>query len=395
MYSSAMNSVSTPPAARRSIFEPEHEAYRESFARFLQAEVVPHYDAWEKAQIVPRELFTKCAEHGFLAMDVPEEYGGEGVDDWRFNVVLSEESMYAGVGPAMAGPMLHSDVVLPYLMDTANDEQKARWLPGIASGERILAVAMTEPGTGSDLAGIKTRAKRDGDGWRLNGAKTFITNGINADLVVVAVRTGEDKHGGLSMFVVEREMEGFERGKQIEKLGQHASDTSELFFNDVYLPAENMLGEEGSGFMQLVSRLIPERLILAVGSIAGCEAALAITLDYVKQRTAFGKPIGSFQNSRFAMAEMKTKVEITRCFIDRCIERHTVGECTVEEAAMAKYWTTDLLSEITDMGVQLHGGYGYTTEYPIGKMWVDARVGRIYAGTNEIMKELIGRTMGL
>jgi alkylation response protein AidB-like acyl-CoA dehydrogenase len=382
-------------AAKRSIFEPEHEDYRESYAKFLQKEVVPHYDEWSRAQIVPRELFTKCAGHGFLAMEVPEEYGGNGVADWRFNVVLAEEGVRAGVADAMAGPMLHSDVVLPYLMASATDEQKERWLPRIAAGEQVLAIAMTEPGTGSDLAGIKCAAKRDGDDWIVNGAKTFITNGINADLVVTAVRTSEDKHGGLSLFVMERGMDGFERGKQIEKLGQHASDTAELFFNDVRVPSENMLGPEGSGFLQLVSRLVPERLILAVGSMAGCEVAFEITLEYIKQRKAFGKPIGSFQNSRFVMAELKTKIEMARCFVDRCIERQVGGTCSVEEAAMAKWYVTDLCSEITDAGVQLHGGYGYTTEYRIGKAWVDARIGRIYAGTNEIMKELIGRTLGL
>jgi acyl-CoA dehydrogenase len=380
---------------KRAIFEPEHEDYRESFGKFLQKEVVPHYQQWERDQIVPRELFTKCAEHGFLAMEVSEEYGGNGVSDWRFNVVLAEEAVRSGVGASMGGPMLHSDVVLPYLIASATEEQKARWLPAIASGEKILAIAMTEPGTGSDLAAIQTRAKRDGEDWIVNGAKTFITNGINADMVVTAVRTNEDKHGGLSLFVIERGMEGFERGNQIEKIGQHASDTAELFFNDVRVPAENMLGPEGSGFLQLVSRLVPERLILAVGSMAGCESAFAMTLDYVKQRKAFGRPIGSFQHSRFVMAELKTKIEITRCFVDRCIERYVAGSCSVEEAAMAKWWVTDLLGDVTDAGVQLHGGYGYTTEYRIGQAWIDARIGRIYAGTNEIMKELIGRTLGL
>ena len=245
---------------------------------------------------------------------------------------------------------------------------------------------MTEPGTGSDLAGIATRATKDGPRYVLDGTKTFITNGINADLVVVAARTSEDKHSGLSLFVVERGMPGFERGKQIEKLGQHASDTAELFFNDVSVPVENMLGEEGTGFLQLVSRLVPERLTLAVTSIAGCELALDLTLAYVKERTAFGKPIGWFQHSRFTLAELKTKVEITRCFVDRCIERYVAGTCSVQEAAMAKWWTTDLLCEIADAGVQLHGGYGYTTDYQIGKVWLDARVGRIYAGTNEIIR---------
>jgi acyl-CoA dehydrogenase len=384
-----------PTAPRRELFTDEQNDYRESYARFLQAEVVPHYDEWHARQLVPRELFTKCAAHGFLAMEIPEQYGGNGVSDWRFNVVLAEESVRAGVGDAMAGPMLHSDICVPYLMASASEEQKARWLPAVAAGERPLAIAMTEPGTGSDLAGIKTSARRSGDGYVVNGTKTFITNGINADMVIVAARTSEDKHGGLSLLVVEREMEGFERGKQIEKLGQHASDTSELFFSDVHVPAENLLGAEGSGFQQLVSRLVPERLILAATSIAGCEVAFGLTLDYIKERHAFGKPIGSFQNSRFTMAELKTKIEITRCFVDRCIERYVAGTCTVEEAAMAKWWTTQLLCDVTDAGVQLHGGYGYTTEYAIGKAWVDARIGKIYAGTNEIMKELIGRTLGL
>ena len=391
-----MATFTSPPAApKRQLFDPEHEDYRESFAKFLQKEVVPDYDEWNAAQIVPRELFTKCAEHGFLAMEIPEQYGGNGVGDWRFNCVLAEEGIRAGVGDAMAGPMIHTDIVVPYLMNSATEEQRERWFPEIAAGTKILAIAMTEPGTGSDLAGIKTSAKRVDGGYVMNGAKTFITNGINADWVVVAARTSEEKHGGLSLFLVERGMEGFERGKQIEKLGQHASDTAELFFNDVFVPAENLLGAEGSGFFQLVARLVPERLILAVGTIAGCEMAFAMTLEYIKERKAFGRPIGSFQHSRFTMAELKTKIEITRCFVDRCIERYVAGTCAVEEAAMAKWWTTDLLGEVTDAGVQLHGGYGYTTEYPIGKAWVDARISRIYAGTNEIMKELIGRTLGL
>ncbi len=387
--------LKVPPAARRDLFEPEHHDYRESYARFLQAEVVPHYSDWERDRIVPRELFAKCAQHGFLAMEIPEEYGGSGISDWRFNVVLSEEAVRAGVGDAMAGPMLTTDVVLPYLMASATEEQKRRWLPSIARGHTVLAIAMTEPGTGSDLAAITTRARRDDDDWILNGTKTFITNGINADLVVVAARTSEDKHGGLSLLVVERGMDGFERGKQIDKLGQHASDTAELFFNDVRLPPENLLGPEGTGFLQLVSRLVPERLSLAAGSITGSEVAFDTTMDYVKTRKAFGRPIGSFQHSRFVMAELKTKIEITRCYVDRCIQRYVSGTCTPEEAAMAKWWTTDLACEVTDAGLQLHGGYGYTTEYTIGKAWIDARIGRIFAGTNEIMLELIGRTLGL
>ena len=385
-------SVAPPPAAKRELFGPEHEDFRESVRRFIDAEVRPHHTEWERAQIVPRELFTKMAGYDFLAMEVAEEYGGPGIEDWRFNVVLGEEAARSGVGDALIGPLLHTDVCLPYLMASCTEEQKQRWLPGVAAGETVLAIAMTEPGTGSDLAAIATRAKRDGDTWVLNGQKTFITNGLLADLVIVAARTGDDKHGGLSLFAVEREMDGFERGKQIEKLGQHCSDTAELFFTDVRVPAENMIGPEGSGFLQLVSRLVPERLVLAVSALAGAEAAFELTLSYVKERKAFGRPIGSFQHSRFLLAELKTELEITRCFMDRTIERYCAGSASVEEAAMAKWWTSELACKVADAGVQLHGGYGYTTEYPISKAWVDARITKIYAGTNEIMKELIGRT---
>jgi acyl-CoA dehydrogenase len=381
--------------ARRTLFGPEHDDYRESFQKFIAAEVVPHFAEWEAAQIVPRELFTKMAGHGFLAMEIPEAYGGQGVDDWRFNAVLLEEAAKSGVGDALIAPGLHTDVVVPYLVSSADEQQRERWFPGVATGDQILAIAMTEPGTGSDLAGIKTSAKRDGEDFILNGAKTFITNGLLADLVVVAARTSQDKHGGLSLLVVERGMPGFERGTQIGKLGQHASDTTELFFNDVRVPRENLLGAEGSGFMQLVSRLIPERLTLAVGSTAGCEHVLAHTLEYVKERKAFGRAIGSFQNSRFVLADLRTEIEMMRCFVDRTVERYCAGTATVEEAAMCKYKSTDLLGKVTDQCLQLYGGYGYTTEYPVSKAWVDARITRIYAGTNEIMRELIGRTMGL
>jgi acyl-CoA dehydrogenase len=388
-------SITTAPGARRPLFDDDHDDYRESFRRFLQAEVVPHHEEWQAAHIVSRDLFTKAAEHGFLAMAVDEEYGGSGVDDWRFNAVLAEEAAYAVVGSSWMGPNVHNDLGLPYLRAAANEEQKQRWFPGVASGESILALAMTEPGTGSDLSAIATRAKKDGDDYIINGAKTFISNGINADLVVTAVRTGDDPHRGLSMFVIERGMEGFERGKQIHKRGQHANDTAELFFNDCRVPAENLLGAEGTGFAQLMAHLIPERLGLAVSSMAGCEAALAMTLEYVRERKAFGRPIGTFQNSRFVLADLQTKVDISRCWMDRTIQRYVDGTATVQEAAQAKYWTTDLLSEVSDACVQLFGGYGYTTEYKISEIWADARVNRIYAGTNEIMKELVGRSMGL
>jgi acyl-CoA dehydrogenase len=388
-----MSATSAPKA--RPLFDDEHDDYRESFRRFLQAEVVPNHEQWQHDHIVSRELFTKAGEYGFLAMAVPEEYGGAGVDDWRFNAILSEEAAYAGVQSSWMGPTVHHDLGLPYIKAAANEEQKQRWYPGIASGELILALAMTEPGTGSDLSAIATRAKKDGGDYVINGAKTFISNGINADLVVTAVRTGDDPHRGLSMCVIERGMPGFERGKQIHKRGQHANDTAELFFNDCRIPAENILGEEGTGFAQLMAHLIPERLGLAVSSIACAEYALSLTLDYVKERKAFGKPIGSFQNSRFVLAELQTKVTITRTWMDTVVQKYVDGTCTVQEAAMAKYWTTDLLSEVTDACVQLFGGYGYTTEYKISELWADARVNRIYAGTNEIMKELVGRSMGL
>jgi alkylation response protein AidB-like acyl-CoA dehydrogenase len=304
--------------------------------------------------------------------------------------------MRAQVAPALAGALLTTDICLPYLLSAGSDEQKARWLPGIASGETILAVAMTEPGTGSDLQGIKTRARKDGDVYVLNGAKTFITNGLNADRVIVVAKTDPSAGAqGFSLLVVDADSPGFTRGKQIDKLGQHASDTTELFFDDVRVPVENLLGEEGSGFFQLMDKLVPERMIIAVGAIAGAEAALDMTLPYVKERTAFGKPIGSFQNSRFAMAEMKTEIAVTRAFVDQCITRHCAGELAIDEAAMAKWWTTELLSRVTDRCLQLHGGYGYTHEYPISRAWVDARITRIFGGTTEIMKELVGRSMGL
>ncbi len=387
--------VTTAPGARRPLFDDTHDDYRESFRRFLQAEVVPNHEEWQENHIVSRELFTKAGEYGFLAMAVPEEYGGSGVDDWRFNAVLAEEAAYACVQSSWMGPTVHHDLGLPYIKAVATDEQKDRWYPGIASGELILALAMTEPGTGSDLSAISTKAKRDGDHYVINGGKTFISNGINADLVVTAVRTGDDPHRGLSMCVIERDSPGFERGNQIHKRGQHANDTAELFFNDCRIPVENLLGEEGTGFPQLMAHLIPERLGLAVSSIASAEAALEMTLEYVKERKAFGRPIGSFQNSRFVLAELQTKVDLTRCWMDRTVQRYVDGTCTVQEAAQAKYWTTDLLSEVTDACVQLFGGYGYTTEYKISELWADARVNRIYAGTNEIMKELVGRSMGL
>ncbi len=384
------------PSPRRAIFDDEHEDYRESFRRFIAAEMAPHLAEWSRAGAVPRELFEKAAAHGFLAISVPERYGGTGVEDWRFNVVLAEEAARAGVGAAFNGLMVMSDICVPYLLSTGTEEQKQRWLPGVAAGEAVLAIAMTEPGTGSDLAGVRTRATREGNVYVLNGQKTFITNGRNADRVIVVAKTDlEAGRNGISLLVVDVQTPGFSRGKQIEKLGQHASDTVELFFEDVRVPAENLLGSEGGGFKQLMKGLVPERMIIAVGALASAEAAFEQTLAYVKEREAFGQAIGSFQHSRFAMAEIKTELTITRAFIDRCIAKHCAGELASEEAAMAKWWTTELVGRVTDRCLQLHGGYGYTTEYPIATAWADARVTRIYGGTTEIMKELIGRRLGL
>jgi alkylation response protein AidB-like acyl-CoA dehydrogenase len=379
----------------RTIFTDDHHRFRETVARFVRDEIVPSHDDWERDGMVPRELWKKAGEVGLLCTDVPAEYGGGGVADFRYNVVVTEELVK--VGASGVGFPLANDVVVPYLLAHASDEQKRRWLPGMAAGELITAIAMTEPGTGSDLAGIATTALRQEDGsYLLNGSKTFITNGVLADLVIVVAKTDPAaKHGGMSLLVVERGMEGFGRGRKLDKIGMHAQDTAELAFEDVRVPAANLLGEEGAGFLYLMQALPQERLSIAVGAIAGAESALEQTLRYCKEREAFGRPIGSFQHSRFVLAEMKTKVTIGRQFVDRCIELHAEGELPVDEAAMAKYWTTDLLGEVVDACVQLFGGYGYMREYPIARAFVDARVQRIYGGTNEIMKEIIGRSMGI
>lgn len=380
---------------KRDLFDADHELYRSSIRSFIQQDVAPHYAQWSEAGIVPRDLFTKLGDLGALGFGVPEEFGGSGIDDFRYNLILAEEAARAHVAPALIGPGLVADIVMPYLLNMANEEQKARWLPGVVSGETITAVAMTEPGTGSDLAGIRTKAERDGDDWIVNGAKMFITNGINADLVVVAVRTSEDRHRGLSLLVVERGMPGFERSRKLEKMGMHAQDTAELAFDDVRVPAANMLGAEGDGFLGLTRNLAQERISCAAGAVAAAEAALDVVVAYVRERTAFGSSIGSFQNTRFMVAELSTEIDIARVFVDRCVLALNAGELTPVDAAKAKWWTTELLGRVVDAGVQLHGGYGYMAEYPIAQMWADARVQRIYAGTTEVMKDLIGRSMKL
>ena len=381
---------------QRTLFEDEHEQFRTSFRRWLDKEVVPHHLEWEEAGIVPREVFKAAGAHGFLGMAVPEEFGGGGVDDFRYNLVIGEEVQLSGVNAAGLGLTLHNDICLPYFLRYCSDEQRARWLPGIASGELITAIAMTEPGIGSDLASMSTSALRDGDHYVVNGAKTFITNGINADLVITAVKTDpSQRHAGMSLVVLERGMEGFERGRNLDKLGLHAQDTAELFFTDVQVPVTNRLGDEGQGFLQLVSNLPQERLSIGAAGLAAARAALGWTLDYVKQRNAFGQPIGSFQNTKFVLAEIATEVEIGQTFIDRCVLALNAGELTAEEASMAKWWCTELQKKVVDRCLQLFGGYGYMLEYPIARAYADARVTRIYGGSNEIMKEIVGRAMKL
>jgi alkylation response protein AidB-like acyl-CoA dehydrogenase len=384
---------------RRALFEDVHEDFRASFRTFLEREVVGEegrYGDWERAGIVPRGVFALAGRGGFLGMAVPERHGGAGAEDFRLNLVIGEETQAAGVGGFGLGITLHNDICLPYFLSYCDEEQGERWLGGIASGELITALAMTEPGIGSDLAAMSTRARRDGDDYVVDGTKTFITNGINADLVIVAVKTDpSERHRGISLLVAERGMEGFERGRNLEKIGQHAQDTAELSFAEVRVPARNLLGEEGEGFRYLVSNLPQERLSIAASAVAAAEAALGWTLDYVRERRAFGQPIGSFQSSRFTLAEVRTEVEIARVYIDRCAQALNAGELTAEDAAMAKWWCTDLQGRVVDRCLQLHGGYGYMLEYPIARAFADARVTRIYGGANEIMKEIVGRSMGL
>jgi len=380
----------------RTLFEPEHEAFRASFSDFVANEITPHYLQWEADGLAPREIFAKAGEYGFLGMAIPEQYGGGGVRDFRFNQVIAEELAAAGIGGAGLGLTLHNDVATPYFLEACTDEQAARWLPGIAAGTLITAIAMTEPGTGSDLAGIATTAIRDGDEYVVNGSKTFITNGINSDLVIVVAKTDPTaRHAGMSLLIVERGMHGFERGRNLDKIGMHSQDTAELFFNEVRVPVANLLGEEGAGFRYLTSNLAQERLSIAVTGLATARAALGWTLEYVTQRTAFGTPIGSFQNTKFELAEIKTEVDIGQAYIDRCVLALNAGALDPAEAAQAKYWCTDLQKTAVDRCLQLFGGYGYMLEYPIARAYADSRVTSIYGGTNEVMKTIIAKSLGL
>lgn len=382
---------------RRTLFDDDHRAFRESVRAFLAAELVPHREKWDAAGIVDRGLFTAAGRNGFLGMEIPEEYGGGGVADFRFNTVLNEEIVRTGAAGAGLGLTLHNDICLPYFLSYCSDEQRRRWLPGIASGELITAIAMTEPGMGSDLASMSATAVRDGDEYVVNGSKTFITNGINSDLVIVAVKTDPaQRHQGMSLVVVERGMSGFERGRNLAKLGQHAQDTAELSFTEVRVPVGNLLGSaEGQGFAQLMANLPRERLSIAIAGLAGARTALEETLRYVGERRAFGRPIGSFQHSRFVLAEAATEIDIAEHYLDDCVRALNAGELTAVDAAKAKWWCTELQGRVVDRCLQLFGGYGYMEEYPIARAYADARVTRIYGGTTEIMKEVIGRSLGL
>jgi alkylation response protein AidB-like acyl-CoA dehydrogenase len=377
-----------------SLFDDELRAFRDTFRKWVEKEVVPHHEAWEREGIVPRTLWEKAGAQGYLCPSVAEAYGGLGLD-FRFGAVVTEELTRVGA----SGPMfnLHSDIVAPYIEDFGTEEQKKKWLPKMVSGECIGAVAMTEPGTGSDLQAISTKAVLDGDEWVINGSKIFISNGILSDLVVVACRTDDDvdnKWQAISLIVVERGAPGFKRGKKLEKMGMHAQDTAELHFEDCRVPRENLLGPEpGMGFIQLMKKLAPERLVIAIAAVAGARAAYDMSVEYVKERTAFGRPIAKFQNTRFKLAEMKTEVDVCEAFVDRCIQRYMAGDDLTVEASQAKYWSSEMLGRVVDQAVQFFGGYGWMREYPIARAYTEARVMRIYGGTTEIMKEIISRSI--
>jgi alkylation response protein AidB-like acyl-CoA dehydrogenase len=377
-----------------AFYEQAHEDFRRTARAFLAKEVIPFHEQWEKDGQVSRDVWLRAGEAGLLCFDVAEEYGGAGVKDFRYNMVLAEE--ITGAGASGLGFPVHNDVIVPYISSLANAEQRQRWLPGLVSGELISAIAMTEPGAGSDLQGIRTSAVDKGDHYVLNGSKTFISNGILSDLVVVVARTNPDAgHQGISLLVVERGMEGFERGRNLEKIGLKAQDTAELFFDNVVVPKANLLGGEGSGFVSLMVNLPQERISIAAIAIAAMEKVLELCLDYAKQRQAFGRPIGSFQHNRFMLAEMATEVRIARVFVNDCVLKLNAGEVDTTLASMAKWWTTELQKKIVDQGVQLFGGYGYMTEYPIARAFMDSRIQTIYGGTTEIQKEIIGRSLGL
>ena len=378
---------------RRTLFNEDHSLFRESVQQFCERFVTPRLEQWREERQIPRDVWLEAGRHDFLGLVMPGELGGAELDDFRFNQVLQEELASASLAISSAFGM-HVDAVAPYLRELTTPAQRERWVPGFCAGTMVTALGMTEPGAGSDLAALRTKAERDGDGWLLNGSKTFITNGIGADLVIVAARTGDGRKD-VSLFAVEGDAAGFTRGRKLDKVGQPEADTGELFFEDVWLPAENLLGELNRGFAHMMDRLPQERLSAAVSNTAHASAVLADTLEYVKERHAFGKPIGTFQHNRFLVAELVTQLDVARAYVDRCVEAHVVGELSAVDAAKAKWWTAEVQNRVIDHCVQLYGGYGYMNEYRVAQAWTDARVTKIWAGSNEIMKDLIGRSLGL
>ncbi len=377
----------------RTIFSKDHDLFRDQFRKWLEKEVIPHHEKWEEQQFVPKEIWKRAGELGFLCPQLPEEYGGIGAD-FLYNAIITEE--IAKVGTSGLALSLHSDIIAPYIEAFGSAEQKQKYLPKAATGECILAIAMTEPNTGSDLAAVSTTAIKDGDEWILNGSKTFISNGQICDAVIVVAKTNpEEKHAGISLFIVDAGTPGFSRGRNLKKIGMHAQDTSELHFEDCRIPAGNLIGDEGAGFFYLMQKLQQERLVVAIGAVAGAESALEHTINYTKERKAFGKPISKFQNTQFKLVEMATEIQIARVFVDKLLQEHVKGANVISETCMAKYWTSDLLNKVVNECLQLHGGYGYMLEYPIAKAYLDARVQTIYAGTNEIMKTIIAKNMGI
>ncbi|HKY89459.1 MAG TPA: acyl-CoA dehydrogenase family protein [Nevskiaceae bacterium] len=378
----------------RTLFSPEHEEFRKNCKRFFVEEVIPHREAWEAQQHVDRKLWNRAGELGMLCMNLPEEFGGVGATDRLFNVVMLEEQ--AKAGDSGFGIAVHTDIVANYIQNFGNPEQKKKWLPKMASGEIVGAIAMTEPGTGSDLQAVRTTAVVDGDDYVINGSKIFITNGYLSDLVIVVAKTGNTGEGAkdMSLIVCNAHSPGLKKGKPLKKIGMHSQDTCELFFENVRVPKENLLGpKEGMGFVMLMQELAWERLIIAITSITGAEEALRGTLEYTRNRKVFGKPVAAYQNTRFKLAELKSEIAIGRVFVDRCIELMTKKKLGVDDAAIAKMWTSDLLCKTIDQCLQFHGGYGYMLEYPIARAYIDTRATRIFGGANEIMKELVARTM--
>jgi alkylation response protein AidB-like acyl-CoA dehydrogenase len=376
----------------RDFYQPDHEAFREVVQAYVKREVAPNEQRWEEERNVDRQAWLAAGKQSLIGMLVPEEYGGVGTDDFRYRCVVMEEFARIGATSLSSGFGLQDDIAIPYIVDLATDEQKARWLPPMAAGECIGAIAMTEPGAGSDLQGIRTTAVRADDRWILNGAKTFITNGINADLVIVVARTDPDAGArGISLLVVERDMPGFTRGRKLDKIGMHAQDTAELFFDDVEVPAANLLGQLGGGFVHLMERLPRERMSIAVMALASARAAIGWTVEYTTHRTAFGKPIAAFQNTQFELATMVTEVDVLEAYLDKAVLALNAGTLTAVDAAKAKLWATEVQHRVLDRCLQLFGGYGYMAEYPIGRAYADSRVQTIYGGTSEIMKTIIAR----